>query len=65
MENNSVRNPSVAVIGAGMTGILMSVRAANQQNLANIVGRGFRQLMCRTLRNTFSRLLENISDFVI
>jgi cation diffusion facilitator CzcD-associated flavoprotein CzcO len=26
MENNSVKNPSVAVIGAGMTGILMAIR---------------------------------------
>ena len=26
MTNNSVKNPSVAVIGAGMTGILMAVR---------------------------------------
>jgi cation diffusion facilitator CzcD-associated flavoprotein CzcO len=26
MKNNSIRNPSVAVIGAGMTGILMAIR---------------------------------------
>ena len=26
MANNSVKNPSVAVIGAGMTGILMAIK---------------------------------------